>query len=37
VASIRVAERIGMEAMGPTEKYYGMKLELFRIGNPDHR
>jgi RimJ/RimL family protein N-acetyltransferase len=30
--SQRVCERIGMTRLGPTERYYGVTCELFRIG-----
>ncbi|MCS7034571.1 MAG: GNAT family N-acetyltransferase [Phycisphaerae bacterium] len=29
--SIRVTQRLGMTPLGPTEKYYGVRAELFRI------
>jgi RimJ/RimL family protein N-acetyltransferase len=32
--SLRVCRRLGMEATGSTKKWYGVKLESFRIRRP---
>jgi len=32
--SLRVCQRLGMEATGPTERWYGVELESFRIRRP---
>ena len=37
VASMRVAQRLGMSWMGRTNKYYGEELELFRLEAGQHR
>lgn len=34
LASIRVTQRLGMQAMGLTQKYYGVELALFSLTNP---
>ncbi|MEB3308683.1 MAG: GNAT family N-acetyltransferase [Snowella sp.] len=33
-ASIRVTQRLGMEPVGLTSKYYGLELALFQLSNP---
>ncbi len=33
-ASIRVTQRLGMEPLGLTQKYYGLELALFQLVNP---
>lgn len=33
-ASIRVTQRLGMEPVGLTQKYYGLELALFQLFNP---
>jgi RimJ/RimL family protein N-acetyltransferase len=33
--AIRLAERLGMQWVGETEKYYGMRLQVFRLRPPE--
>jgi|SRR3954470_12726919 ribosomal-protein-alanine N-acetyltransferase len=33
--AIRLAERLGMQWVGETEKYYGMRLQVFRVRPPE--
>jgi ribosomal-protein-alanine N-acetyltransferase len=33
--AIRLAERIGMQWVGETEKYYGLRLQVFRVRPPE--
>jgi RimJ/RimL family protein N-acetyltransferase len=35
VRAIRLAERLGMQWVGETEKYYGMRLQVFRVRPPE--